>query len=424
MPRRLTALAALAVLGACQNYRFEKINAQPVAIVNQQVTIGAKLSPPDIMIVQDLSGSMSEPIQLTAPASGQSCLATSGPGSCAGYCASCSPGCGPCSDPTDCGSKMQLVTTAMTGILNGLKPAAGQLNMGLTSFGGGNNDGCVTGTIQVHIGDAVTTIPEIDQIYNSASPAGGTPTAATLQVAATDPALTNPDPSARKFIILVTDGLPNCSEDSEATACQSAKWPDGNTYGCASPNWQVPQVNGQDQQPPPGCVCSFGSCADPSKNTSDCCEAASVAGSEAPWYCLDDQGTENVIASLYANQNIVTYVVGLGYDYASSPTVLNAMAAAGHGSPTAFQASSPAALQTQLTNLIETVAATCVYTLDQPPVDPGLITVTLNGTQLQPNDPNGYTFSPPQTITINGTSCASITSGGSEESLQITAIAQ
>jgi hypothetical protein len=431
VPRSLTALAAVAALAGCQNYRFEKINAQPVAIVNQQVTIGAKLSPPDIMIVQDLSGSMCEPIQLNAPSGGGSCLATS-PSSCANYCSGCSPGCNACTDSADCGSKMQLVSSALTSILNSLKPATGELNLGLAAFGGtAQADECTPGTVKVPIGDAVTTIPQVDSFYATAVPAGGTPTAATLQVAAQDPALENPDPSARKFIILVTDGLPNCSEDSQVTSCLTALWPDGVAHGCESPSL-LPQVGGQPQQPPTGCACSFGSCVEANASAPDCCapnlndNASGCAQADdcESWYCLDDQGTEGVIASLYANQNIVTYVVGLGYDYASNPTILNAMAAAGHGSSTAFQASSPAALQTQLTNLIETVAATCVYTLDQAPVDPGLITVTLNGTQLQPNDPNGYTFSPPQTITINGTSCASITSGGTQEDLQITAIAQ
>jgi hypothetical protein len=423
--RRLSIIAsfatAAAALGGCQGYKFKQVSAQPVQVVNQQVTVGAKEKPPDIMIVQDLSGSMCEPIQLTAPNNGPSCLATTG--SNMGYCSVCSPGGGSCADPTDCASKIQLVATSMSSILSGLKPAPGQLNIGLTTFGGANQTGCNTGSVQVPVADAVTTIPEITQFYASAGPGGGTPTSATLAVAATDPTLTNPDPTARKFILLVTDGLPNCDQTSP---CMTEPWSNGQVYGCASTAEVAATLSTgtATPTPPADCVCSFGSC--PNVNdTSLCCPLPDTVGPvQAPWYCLDDVGTEGEIAKLYSSQNITTYVVGMGYDYGSNSSVLDAMAAAGHGNPTAFQASTPAALQMALSSLIQQVVATCNYTLDAAPVNAGLITVTLNGVELVAGDPNGYTFTPPTGLTINGSSCVALTNqNGTAENLQITAIA-
>ncbi len=419
IPIAVSLAAAAAALGSCQGYKFKQVSAQPTQVVNQQVKVGAKQKPPDIMIVQDLSGSMCEPIQMNAP-SGASCLSSSCSSTTdTGYCSGCSPGCGTCSDPTDCSSKLQLVTSTMTSILEGLKVTPGQLSIGLTAFGGTGQSSCNTGTVEIAVADAVTTIPEITQFYAGEGPGGGTPTAATLAVAAADPAMSNPDPTARKFILLITDGLPNCAQTSP---CTTEAWSNGQNYACASPTIVNAQPGVTGATPPPGCVCSFGSCPSPG-DSALCCPLNT--GVETPWYCLDDQNTENEISSLYSKQNITTYVVGLGYDYASNPGILNAMAAAGHGAPTAFQASSPAALQTALTSLIQTVTATCNYTLDATPVNPALITVTLNGTELVEGDPNGYTYTPPTSISINGTSCTALTNqNGTAEDLEITAIAQ
>ena len=155
-----------------------------------------------------------------------------------------------------------------------------------------------------------------------------------------------------------------------------------------------------------------------------CCPQTAVGTAEEPWYCLDDVNTEAEIASLYAKQNITTYVVGMGYDYGSNVSVLNAMAAAGHGNSTAFQANTPAALQSAITGLIQTVSATCSYTLEAEPVNPALITVTLNNVELVEGDPNGYTYTPPTSLSINGSSCTALTNqNGTAENLQITAIA-
>jgi hypothetical protein len=426
MPRHAAALLALvAAAAACQNYRFEGVKQVEVTVVGQPYTLAPK--PASVMIVQDLSGSMCEPIQLTDPNTNASCLATTGSG--AGYCSACSSGA--CSDPASCDSKMQLVVQKMDLVLNDLAPKPGQINLGLASFGAaGEADQCATGSIDVPIGDAVTTIPQIEGYYANAVPNGGTPTAATLQVAAADPFLQNPETSQR-ILVLITDGFPNCAADQQTTACLTAKWPDGNAYGCASAA-MVPLVGGQPQTPPAACGCSFGACANPNASTEDCCpqalnqNAAACVGQNdcESWFCLDDQGTESVIASLH-EQGIETLVVGLGYDTNSNPTVLDAMAAAGQGNPTAtaFTAKNPQGLVTALEQVLSPPAS-CKYTITPAPESAGLITVTLDGRELQPGDPDGFTYTPSSdTLTLNGTACAVVEDGGTGN-LDITAIAQ
>ncbi len=290
--------------------------------------------PAYVMIVQDLSGSMCEPIQATAP-SGQSCLSSQGPVT-KGYCSVCSPGSGTCTDAVHCASQLQLTSGAVTSVLGNLKLTRGQLFLGLASFPSANST-CGTGSVQIPVGAALDTLPKILQLYGAAAPSGGAPMAATLAVAATDPALSNPDPTARKFILLVTDGLPNCAASS---ACTTTPWSDGQPWGCASPSLVAAKSPGA--MPPAGCACSFGSCATDA-SLSLCCPVEVQQPNEAT-FCLDDQSTEAEIGKLYATQNITTYVLGTGYDYASDSSVLNAMAAAGHGSATALQAKVPGAL--------------------------------------------------------------------------------
>jgi hypothetical protein len=434
MLRRLSIVAAsLAALAACQGYRFKAVDAQPVQVVNQQVTVPAKQKPPDIMIVQDTSGSMCEPIQLddgTNGTTGNSCLATAEPptGSGVGYCSFCQEGysssavtntAADCnfggSTLPACATKMQLTANAMINVLQSLKPAVGELNIGLASFA--NSDSCNGGVIQVAVGDAVTTIPQIVAFYQGVSPNGGTPTDATLQLAAADPTLTNPDPTAQKFILLVTDGLPNCAATSP---CTTEAWSNGTSYGCSSPS-EVDTMFSVNVSPPTTCTCSFGPCS-PGQNSNFCCPPGAIGTTEEAWYCLDDVSTEAELTKLYTTQSIKTDVIGMGYDYSSNPTILTAMAAAGHG--TLFQANSPAALTSSITGLIHSLTAQCNYTLDAAPVNPGLISVTLNSVPLVAGDPNGYTFTPPTSLSINGSACAALQSMGSTpEILQITAIA-
>ncbi|MHB8419335.1 MAG: hypothetical protein ACYDCL_14755 [Myxococcales bacterium] len=421
MPRPLFTLAALAALAGCQSYRFENVPTQPVTFVNDQVQLHGAQKAPSIMIVQDTSGSMCESIQL-ADSAGNACVSTAGNAD-AKYCSFCQPGdtssvgsSADCGGGGACATKMQLTSSAMNQILGELNPTKGSLFLGLTAFPSDSSCGTPTAAV-VPIGDATQTIPQIEAFYSSIAdnPNGGTPTAATLGVVAQDPAMT--DPTARKFVLLVTDGLPNCNGGN---ACGTAAWSNGQSYGCESPNFLAGPGGGPNASPPAGCTCSFGSCNDLTV-TASCCTGPS------PLFCLDGTAAVGAVQALY-NQGVTTYVVGMGLDYsAGAAAVLDEMAQAGQNSPDAghIQANDPATLLSVLQNLIRTLSAnTCSYFLDQPPVDPGLITVAFNG-QVVPNDPNqGWTFVSPNEIDLHGSLCTEITDGGTGGELEITAVAK
>ena len=415
MLRRALLVAIVVCVGACQGYRFKGVISQGVQVDNQLVPL--TLVPPNVMIVQDTSGSMCEPIQ-PADGSGNACVATAG-GSDTGYCSFCQTGysssvgtaadCDPATGA--CATKMELTASAVAKVLTELAPEPGQLNLGLASFPSAGADQCGTGSIQVPIGDATSTISKIIGAYNLFEPAGGTPTDATLLVAAADPALTKG--SATNAILLVTDGLPNCAATSP---CTTAAWSDGKAWGCASP--AAVAAAGSNAAPPAACTCSFGTC--PTGASSNFCCKVDMTSMEA-WYCLDASNTVTTIASLYANQGIKTYVLGMGNANESNPAVMNEMAAAGQ-TGTAYQASSPAALVGALQQIIPQFNS-CQYNIDGTAVNPALISVTLNGQPLAANDPNGYTFTAPSGIALNGSACATAknTSGGGD--VEITAIA-
>ncbi|MHB8419336.1 MAG: vWA domain-containing protein [Myxococcales bacterium] len=438
MRRPLLVLAVLAALAGCQNYRFENVPAQPVAIVNDYVALQGVQQPPDIMIVQDTSGSMCESIGLTDSA-GNSCISGDGGiGLDPTYCSFCQPGdTSPVANAADCtfggatepacATKMQLTSYAVNASLSGLTLAPEQAYLGLMAFPAANSS-CGAGTAIVAVGDAVPdtkgapgTIQQIQSFYSSIadSPGGGTPTAATLKAVVSDPRMSSTD--TNKYVLLITDGLPNCNAEQ---ACATEPWSDGTAHGCASPTLLAAQ--GTNASPPAGCSCSFGDCAGTSDFT--CCPINT--GPTPPGeYCLDGQGSVAAAQGLLQNNNIKTIVVGMGLDFTAAQfSVLDDIMDAGGSGLNGgqhYQANTPAELLAVLQQLIQQLTAnTCTYDLDQPPVDPGLITVTFNG-QLVPNDPKqGWTFTAPNEIDLHGSLCAEITDGGVGGHLEITAVAQ
>jgi hypothetical protein len=128
------------------------------------------------------------------------------------------------------------------------------------------------------------------RVFDETRPRGGTPTLDAL-VAAGDPLLelarTDPDRSKARYIILATDGGPNCN----------------------------PTI------PPDRCICAV---EDPT-GRNICADNPALAR----WFCLD---RENVVTQInrYAEQGLYTYVIGLD-NPSERPMIetLNAMAVAG-----------------------------------------------------------------------------------------------
>ncbi|MDP2269540.1 MAG: VWA domain-containing protein [Archangium sp.] len=164
---------------------------------------------------------------------------------------------------------------------------------------------CTTGTVVTPIADTTTGITSA---YNTAVPGGGTPTAASLLAVRSHllgQGLTTP-----AYVLLITDGLPNCNTSLDPNACSPT------TPGCG-----------------------------PTPATSTC-----ALGSKD---CLDNNATVSAAQQLFA-ANIKVFVVG--FDNAltagNNKAVLDAIASAG-GTGSAYVANS----QAQLTSTLNTIAA-------------------------------------------------------------------
>jgi hypothetical protein len=216
--------------------------------------------------------------------------------------------------------------------------------------------------IMTHLADAV--------------PAGGTPTAAALNNAAASMTALG-DPTSPKYIILATDGGPNCNYFLSADPGCSC------TY--ATPEWCC--TSHPDQ-------CLFG------------------------YTCLDDQHTLEVVNDLRQNQGIDTFVIGLE-GTAEYVNLLNALAVSG-GRPQVGGSTDyyPAANQTELLNALQTIAVgliSCEIQLEEPPDFPDLVTIYMDGQEV-PRDPaqqDGWDYTDAQNTTIElfGAACDTLQDG-------------
>ncbi len=201
---------------------------------------------------------------------------------------------------------------------------------------------------------------------------GGTPTAATL-TALTPTVTAFP---GKTFLILATDGGPNC--DSTVTCDPSA---------C------IPNIESD-----PGCAPDGGP---------NCCDGQ-------PLNCLDSAATVKAVAAL-AEAGVPTYVIGVP---GSGPyaAVLDQMAiAGGTARPTtpyyyAVDSTDTAAFTGTLSTVAAKITASCVLTLSQAPPDPAQLNVYLDGVVVPKDPTNGWTLSG-ATVTLEGTTCASVLAG-------------
>ena len=170
---------------------------------------------------------------------------------------------------------------------------------------------CTTGTVVTPIADTTTGITNA---YNAAVPGGGTPTAASLLAVRTH--LLAQGLATPAYVLLITDGLPNCNTSLDANSCSPT------TPGCG---------------PTPA-------------------QSACALGSKD---CLDNNATVQAAQQLFA-ANIKVFVVG--FDSAltagNNKAVLDAIAAAG-GTGSAYVASSQAQLTSTLNGIAASTATCC-----------------------------------------------------------------
>jgi hypothetical protein len=239
-----------------------------------------------------------------------------------------------------------------------------RVSFGLMTFPGGQPRGdrdtmtCDPGMSQVPVGR--NNAAAIAQALDGTAPGGRTPTATTLAAAnqlIETTRMTDPDSRpAPQYVLLVTDGAPNCSN------------PNGG--GGASGGFGAGEPAAVD---------------------------ASVAAIEA-----------------MTKKGIRTFV--LGYDTqadAQLKAALDRMAAAGGTGDMAHRPiEDQASLVSEFRKITE-VALTCEFVLDRPVTDKKFVKVQLDGKQLNVDQPNGWALSNDRmTVTLQGNACSAIKTEG------------
>ncbi len=243
-----------------------------------------------------------------------------------------------------------------------------QIQFGLLMYPSGSECGTSGPQVQVALGNRLA----IQHHLSDTTPQGGTPTAAAVTNAAHALEALG-DTGSEKFIILATDGGPNCNFSLSADPACQCNLTDQN-YCCTNyPN-----------------ACYFGQ------------------------YCLDDAHTVDVIAGL-CQAGIDTFVIGLAgtAEYAET---LNAMADAGcrpqAGQTHYYDASDQAALAAALTDIAGSVIS-CRIDLEEAPEYPDFVHIYMDGQEV-PRDPtNGWEYADASrtSIELYGEACDRLKDG-------------
>ena len=350
--------STVAVAAGCQSYDFDPVEPSAFSQKTQSRPVYGRPFKPSLMFLIDKSGSMNFPSNAAA----------------AGCPAGCGVSTGPC--PASCPTRISELRSAMNTFLTG--SGAGVAWTGMAIFPTKvSADACgptVAGDVVVQLAQKKTDLDAdlkaasmtVNTQIQSLVPGGGTPTADSLRFLASYPPLVDNPEGRAQFVLLLTDGLPNCN--------------DANANSCANPT---------------ACQCTLaGSCGSPGAQF--CTKG-----------CLDQAGTVAEITNLRA-KNIKTIVVGFGADTASgtAPAVLNAMAIAGGFALTCplgtnaecgasganlctnktcaqkfFQAKNSSDLAAALDSIARAIAPAdiCRYTLEAAPSNPQFLSVLIDG---------------------------------------------
>lgn len=374
-------LSAVLLLCGCMTYDFEPVTPLTVAQGREGGPVFGKKPKPNVMLLLDKSRSMADPIDRSVA-------------SCAG-CGSSGTLC-----PASCPTRISELRAAMNSFLSTSGTVA---RLGLEAFP--SDSSCalagsaavlrvplpgqaddVDADLQAKADEVNASIQVISD--SAAEPentvVGGTPTARALEAVGTNPALATED--REDFVLLLTDGLPNCNASNPNTCTNPAACRCTQMNGCGTSG-----------------LCTIG--------------------------CLDDEGTTAAIAALRA-RNIKTIVVGFGADTLSGDalSVLDAMASAGDfprrcpngtdaecgagGCEQAtrlctrkfYQAANGVELAEGLADISRLLNPNvCVFVLEEPPTDPSLISLRFDGTSLG-RGPDTWTYANGE-LTVNGIWC-------------------
>ncbi len=276
-------------------------------------------------------------------------------------------------------NKWTNVQIALQNLVVALGPRA---NVGAAVFPNPSEDQCAPGVevFRTQPGDRPAgalgaTEAALITVLSRISASGGTPTAATLSaLLGTVSSL-----AGKTYVILATDGGPNCNAAARCTV-DLCTFNIENDTGC-----------------PPGGPTNC--CADPNGGA---------------FACLDQEPTIDAVRAIAA-AGIPVYVVGVpgSAPYAS---LLDDLAMAGgtaRGSEPQYYAIDSAdqsALQAALSGIAAKITGTCTLALGNAPPDPGLVNVFFDEHPVPQSGPDGWTLDG-TTVTITGASCQKILDG-------------
>lgn len=277
------------------------------------------------------------------------------------------------------------VRLTVANVMRSLGPRA---NFGATVFPGSSSV-CAPGieVLALTPGDPPSSAaegPAVKRLLASTAflPGGGTPTSATLT--AVNQRLQKI--AGRAFVILATDGGPNCNEQASCAEDQ------------CQPN--IEHFRNEDVDCKPG-------------GPPNCC----VAPTGNPGNCNDGPATFSAIAAL-KQRGVPVYVIGLpGTESPVYAQLLNQAAVTGGTAQTnaatqyyAVQRGSSEGLQTALKKIAAQITGTCVFDLQEPPADPKLVNVYMDDVVLPQEPTNGWTIQG-KSVTLVGASCDRVKNG-------------
>jgi hypothetical protein len=269
------------------------------------------------------------------------------------------------------------VRSAVTSLVTHLEDRA---RFGATVFPAPGTDQCAAGVevMPLRAGDRSGETASVFFTATALTPWGGTPTAATFRSLVAK----FRDLGGVTYVILATDGGPNCDSDLKSCAVDQ----------CTS---NIDGVKGPDGRQV--CFADAGDSAD----AGNCC-ATTRSG------CLDGLETARAISELRA-VGVPTYVMGIPGSLPYS-AVLDDLAVAG-GTPRAsaplyYAVLSPEvpALESALTDIANEVMRSCTLLLGRNPADPNKVNVSIDGRIVPSGGPNGWALHGP-TVTLEGTTC-------------------
>jgi len=387
-------LIAFGALAACQTYDFEPVPIFTATQYGSEVELEAKPLPPNIMLLLDKSGSMRALINPNKNVRDESIRDTDNLACNSTNCTTdvdtreCEP---------TCSTRINELRYAMKAFLdNSLEIAPEEDDFrplgkfGLALFPEGTRCDLpdqirfplITSDDDAPLQERIKEIRDyiFNELYNipriGRTPInGGTPTAAALRhLQKNIPAFQKKEDNRKNFILLLTDGLPNCNQGHN-------ECPDQRNH----------------------CICT-------NNNSSGICQPLGDSGVDKgcgnqPLNCLDRKTTVETIEELSA-QGVETIVIGFSSEVTGgglADNVLNAMARAGSDIRKCSQAPEPDkcqayysatdgdALRKVLQQISgELVQKPCEFKLSGKPAAPELLVVYVNGERIEPGKNTYY----------------------------------